>query len=51
MELNLTELISETEDADISEVITQLSMKEIALQASYSAAAKIGNLTILDFLR
>lgn len=50
MELSLAELISETEDADISEVITKLSMKEIALQASYSVAAKIGNMTILDWI-
>jgi flagellar hook-associated protein 3 FlgL len=50
MELDLTQLISETEDADISEIITKLSMKEIVLQASYSVASKIGNLTILDFL-
>jgi len=49
--LNLTELISVAEDADVSEVITQLSMKQIALKASYSVAAQIGRLTILDFLR
>ncbi len=50
MELNLAELISETEAVDISEIITKLSMKEIALQASYGLAAKIGNMTILDWL-
>jgi len=51
MELDLTELLSEVEDADISEIITKLSIKEISLQASYSVAAQIGSLTILDFLR
>jgi flagellar hook-associated protein 3 FlgL len=51
MELDLTELISVAEDADVSEVITQLSMKQIALQASYSVASRIGSLTILDWLR
>ena len=38
-------------DADITEIITRLAMKEAALKASYAAASKIGNLTILDFLR
>ncbi|HUV49819.1 MAG TPA: flagellar hook-associated protein FlgL [Anaerolineae bacterium] len=51
MNLNLTELMSSVEDADISEIISKFAMKEIALQASYSVASKIGNLTILDFLR
>lgn len=51
LDLNLAELISDTEDADISEIITKLAMKETALQASYATASKIGNLTILDFLR
>ncbi len=50
MQLDLTELISGTEDADIAEVITKLSTKEIALQACYSVASKIGSLTILNFL-
>ena len=51
MEMDLAGLISEVEDADVSEIITRFAMKEIALKASYTAASKIGNLTILDFLR
>jgi flagellar hook-associated protein 3 FlgL len=51
LDYNLAELISDTEDADMSEIITKLAMKETALQASYATASKIGNLTILDFLR
>jgi flagellar hook-associated protein 3 FlgL len=51
MDMNLTELISGVEDADVSEIITRFAMKEIALKASYSVASKIGNLTILNFLR
>jgi len=51
LDLNLAELISDTEDADISELIVKFSIRETALQASYATAAKIGNLTILDFLR
>ncbi|MEA3417293.1 MAG: flagellar hook-associated protein FlgL [Thermodesulfobacteriota bacterium] len=51
MEMDLAGLISEVEDADISEITTKLAMKEIALKASYTVASRIGNLTILDFLR
>jgi flagellar hook-associated protein 3 FlgL len=51
MDLDLAGLISEVEDADISEIITKFAMKEIVLKASYSVASRIGNLTILDFLR
>ena len=51
MDLNLVGLISEAEDADISELISKLAMKEIVLKASYSVASSIGNLTIIDFLR
>ncbi len=51
MDMDLVGLISNAEDADITEIISKLAMKEIALQASYASASKIGNLTILDFLR
>jgi len=51
MDMDLAGLISGVEDVDVSEIITKLSMKEIVLKASYSVASKIGNLTILDFLR
>ena len=50
-ELDLAGLISNTEDADVTEIITKLSMKQIALQASYSAASRIGSMTLLDWLR
>jgi flagellar hook-associated protein 3 FlgL len=49
--LQLTELKSKTEDADITELATSLAMKGLALQASYAVAAKIGENTILDFMR
>jgi flagellar hook-associated protein 3 FlgL len=51
MDLDLAGLISEAEEADVSELITKLAMKEIVLKASYSVASRIGNLTIIDFLR
>ncbi|MDQ5985823.1 MAG: hypothetical protein CSYNP_01540 [Syntrophus sp. SKADARSKE-3] len=46
----LTTSLSNTEDADVSEVATQFAMKEVALKASYAMASKIGQTTILDFL-
>lgn len=49
--LQLTDLSSKTEDADIAALATSLSMKEIAMQASYATVAKIGSTTILDFLK
>jgi flagellar hook-associated protein 3 FlgL len=51
MDLDLAGLISKVEDADISEIITKFAMKEIVLKASYAVASRIGNLTIIDFLR
>jgi flagellin-like hook-associated protein FlgL len=47
----LTKLISGTEDVDITEVATQFAMKEMALQASYAMASRIGQNTILNFLK
>lgn len=48
---NLSALLSEAQDADLADLATRLSMKEIALQASYVMASKIGSTTILDFLK
>ncbi|MHB8830086.1 MAG: flagellin, partial [Syntrophales bacterium] len=49
--LKLADLTSKTEDADITELATMLAMKELALQASYATAAKLGQNTILDFIK
>jgi flagellar hook-associated protein 3 FlgL len=51
LDLNLVKLVSDKEDADMFEIITRLALKETALNASYAMASKIGNLTILDFIR
>ena len=51
LDFKLTELISNTEDVDISELVTRFSMKEMVLKASYAMASTLGNLTILDFLK
>lgn len=47
----LTDMTSKTEDADMAALATSLAMKQIALQASYATAAKIGSNTILNFIK
>jgi flagellar hook-associated protein 3 FlgL len=48
--VKLESSLSDSQDADLTELATKLSMKEVALQASYAVASKIGNMTILDYL-
>lgn len=49
--INLTELMSKNEDADIAEVIMNLKMEEYVYQASLSGGAKIIQPTLVDFIR
>lgn len=49
--INLTGIMSKTEDADLSEVITNLKMDENVYQASLSAGAKLISPSLVDFLR
>ena len=49
--LNLKDLLSKNEDADMAEVIMNLKMQENVYQASLSGGAKIIQPTLLDFLR
>jgi flagellar hook-associated protein 3 len=51
LDLQLTSLTSDIEDADITALITAFKMKEIALQATYQMAGKIGNISIIDFIK
>lgn len=50
LETGVTELLSATEDADVAALITEFKMKELALQATYSMAAELGQNSILNFL-
>ncbi len=50
LELNMTSLISATEDADLAELSTTFSMKEVALQAAYEVASRISSNSIINFL-
>lgn len=48
--LNFTDLLSKNEDADAAEVIIKLASQETVYNASLSAAAKIIQKTLLDFI-
>jgi flagellar hook-associated protein 3 FlgL len=48
---SLSSLLSETQDANVTELAMKMSMKEISLKTSYAIAAKIDSTSILDFLR
>lgn len=50
-EVNYTKLLSDVEDADITKLITDLAMQENAYTAALSAAAKIVQPSLLNFLR
>ena len=47
---NLSSLISELEDADLTEVIAQYNSNEMAYQAALQVTSSVLNLNILDFL-
>lgn len=49
--VNLQSLQSKTEDADVSEVITNLKTDENVYQASLSVGSKIISVSLVDFLR
>jgi flagellar hook-associated protein 3 len=46
----LNTLLSEAQDADVTELAAKLLMHETTLKASYAMAAKIGEITIMDYL-
>jgi flagellar hook-associated protein 3 FlgL len=51
IDLNLRELQSKTEDADIAQLITTLKSYENVYQASLSVGAKVISPSLVDFLR
>lgn len=50
-QVGLQELLSKAEDADMSEVISQLNQQQFAYQAALQVNAKALNMSLLDFLR
>lgn len=49
--LNIEQLLSDTEDADILKTVTDLASQETAYQASLAAAARVIQPSLIDFLR
>ena len=49
--LNMTELLSKTEDVDIAEKAMEYAMMSAVYQASLAMGARILQPTLLDFLR
>jgi flagellar hook-associated protein 3 FlgL len=47
----LSDLLSGAQDADVTELAAKLLMSETALKASYAMAAKIGESSILNYLK
>jgi len=47
----LSDLLSEAQDANVTELAAKLLMSETALKASYAMAAKIGESSILNYLK
>lgn len=50
LDVNFTKLLSEVEDADIADVLTELATHETNYQSALMASAKIIQPTLLDFL-
>ena len=48
--LQITNMLADIENADLTKLITEFQMKQIAMQASYSMASQIGKMTIMDYL-
>ncbi len=49
--LEIAKLTSEIEDANLEDLISRFTTSESALKASYQVAARVGNISLLDFLR
>jgi flagellar hook-associated protein 3 FlgL len=50
MKLQLTNRLDDVETADLTRLILDFQMRQIAMEASYNMAAKISQMTILDYI-
>jgi flagellar hook-associated protein 3 FlgL len=50
LNLQVTNMLSDIETADMTKLIMEFQMKQIAMQASYSMASQIGKLTIMNYI-
>jgi flagellar hook-associated protein 3 FlgL len=48
--LQITNMLADIENADLTKLITAFQMKQIAMQASYNMASQIGKMTIMDYI-
>jgi len=51
LKLNMTEMLSELEDTDLAEAITELSLQETIYQASLASSTRLMQTSLLDFLK
>lgn len=51
LDKQVTDIVANTENANVTELGMLLSMKEIALQSTYALATKLGDNSILNFLK
>ncbi|HOI74230.1 MAG TPA: flagellar hook-associated protein FlgL [Syntrophales bacterium] len=51
LDAKLADLVDKTETADTAALAVQFSQQELALEASYKLASRVGNLSILDFMK
>ncbi|MDZ4201226.1 MAG: flagellin, partial [Gallionella sp.] len=51
LNFDIMKVMSVTEDVDMADLITRFTSNEAALKASYQIAARIGNVSLMDFIR
>lgn len=51
LRLSATEALSQTEDADLSELVVEMKAQENAFQAALAASARMNQLSLLDYWR
>jgi flagellin-like hook-associated protein FlgL len=51
MNIRLTSLKSNIEDADVAKLATDFQMKQLALEATYKLAGDLGSMSIINFLK
>jgi flagellar hook-associated protein 3 FlgL len=50
LQLDLQDRLSQAEDADIAEVMIQLNSKQVIYQAALAAAARVNQMSLLDYM-
>jgi len=51
MKFSTTKIMSDKQDIDIMQVVSDLSKQETAYQAAIAASAKVSQVSLLDYLR